>query len=920
MLEPIYFQAAEGRYKDFHDFSSAIAINQAIQQRNTQWAAEQTIFMTTVRPLLAFFEGFVYAITPILAFLILLGKTGMTLAVKYAQVIIWIQLWLPVLSIINLFIHSAAAGELNSNTSIGAIDSMYALNETSQILQTWVSTGGMLAAATPVISLFIVTGSTYALTGLANRLNGADHFNEKQVTPDASQVGALLNVGAANSFDINKGVSAAGSDQFVGNAKIAQAASANKESAKARQEQAQTSFDSTLSNTFSKNASMSDTTKQLHNMGRIFEAADSTAWNKTVGQAKEFCETAGIDQKHAETVASALTLQATGALSASATAGILSGLKKDSGGTEVVEHVGASIPPLSSIDGKSPVKKEVSGEVNGAVIGKTDNTDLDQKSKDYSNNTAFKKGINISEQDASTFKNALSENFSQGKEHVETLGFSEADAQQLSQSAKAVETATDSYKDAETWATTTQASKDINLGTAAYQVSKNQNASAIVNDEYNKLVQKNPEIAQDVLDDKHLYESQRFNYSEDQADMLAKMNAVMANASAENPNGYHNIMNAISMATGGASYTKPSEVNAASNQHLAKNAPDPDEVRKQVTSGVDPNLEKPEGFSESVEGAVLEPLSSESLPTAPNTAITGEHDANVTKNKDQAKQDDVNTSAGKVRDLENRIINDTPTISVGAGIWGAVDNLGGLNNRSNDETAASVQGMGAGMAAAGDYLSTSINDLKNMTPEERQEHLNDLQAATQEDGMFKTFGKATLGLAAGIFYEPFSDDANLATEGMSLHEKGEFYSGALAGSASQGGEAYQAFIEQHGQDVARVATQLAMDNYNLTPEQAAVYETQFSSNLADAAGVSFMDIGEEAKAIEALRLSYAERDQDGNVLYDDDGKPLLSEHNEQLTEAIVDQLQHAAYGGDHAGSYLTDISEYNLARQSVVDN
>ncbi|ENI5780677.1 conjugal transfer protein TraG N-terminal domain-containing protein, partial [Salmonella enterica] len=163
VLEPLYYEAAAGRYQDLQDYGSALMVNQAIQQRNTQWAAEQSMFMTVVRPMLTFFEGFIYAITPIIAFIIVMGSFGLQLAGKYVQTILWIQLWMPVLSIINLFVHTAASNEMSS-LSAGGLNSMYALSSTGDVLQHWIATGGMLAAATPVISLFIVTGSTYAFT------------------------------------------------------------------------------------------------------------------------------------------------------------------------------------------------------------------------------------------------------------------------------------------------------------------------------------------------------------------------------------------------------------------------------------------------------------------------------------------------------------------------------------------------------------------------------------------------------------------------------------------------------------------------------------------------------------------------------------------------------------------------------------
>lgn len=186
-LEPIYIRAAQGYYKDFQDINGALMINQAISQRNTQWAAEQSLFMTVVRPMMTFFEGFIYAITPLMGFLFVLGTFGQRLAIRYFQTVLWIQLWMPVLSICNLYIVLAANGQIST---IGDLTSFYAIDEASKRLENWLATGGMLAASTPIISLFLVTGSTYAFTTLASRLGGGDHINEKIASNDAVQPGA----------------------------------------------------------------------------------------------------------------------------------------------------------------------------------------------------------------------------------------------------------------------------------------------------------------------------------------------------------------------------------------------------------------------------------------------------------------------------------------------------------------------------------------------------------------------------------------------------------------------------------------------------------------------------------------------------------------------------------------------------------
>lgn len=198
-IKPIYEKAVSGYYRNLGDKTSAIMFNQAVQQRNTQWAAEASMFMTVVRPFLSFFEGFMYLITPVLAFLLVLGGIGISLGVKYILLILWIQLWMPVLSICNLYIIMSARGELAAQT----FTSFYSVDKLGQSLVHWMATGGMLASATPLISLFLITGSTFAFTSLTQRMAGGDHINEKIPTPDIMRQGEFYAHGTAgngNSF------------------------------------------------------------------------------------------------------------------------------------------------------------------------------------------------------------------------------------------------------------------------------------------------------------------------------------------------------------------------------------------------------------------------------------------------------------------------------------------------------------------------------------------------------------------------------------------------------------------------------------------------------------------------------------------------------------------------------------------------
>ncbi|MBX2807166.1 MAG: conjugal transfer protein TraG N-terminal domain-containing protein [Cellvibrionaceae bacterium] len=195
VLEPILMDAAAGKYNSIQDNAAAIMINQAIQQRNTQWAAEQTLFMSIVRPMLAFFEAFTYAVTPVMAFVVALGAKGVQLAGKYFILVIWIQLWMPILSIVNLYIHTVTSRSLQEYNQMTTHnwDSFYALNSGIDTIQHWIATGGLLASSTPAIALTLIYGSSVTATHLAGRVNSSSsNINQKYKTPDLTNNPAAL--------------------------------------------------------------------------------------------------------------------------------------------------------------------------------------------------------------------------------------------------------------------------------------------------------------------------------------------------------------------------------------------------------------------------------------------------------------------------------------------------------------------------------------------------------------------------------------------------------------------------------------------------------------------------------------------------------------------------------------------------------
>ncbi len=204
VVQPVYEQGIIKHYQSYQDYSMANEVNSAIRQRNIQWASEQTMFVSVCRAMMSFFEGFVYAITPIIGFMLMIGAFGLGLIGKYFMVLAWIQLWIPCMSICNLYTITGLRSELTTAPIAGA-SSFYAMSDTYTRVSSWVATGGMLFAATPMLALFVISGSMYAFTTLASRLQGQDHFNEKNIAPDVQQVGAISSTAPMNMNDPTSG-------------------------------------------------------------------------------------------------------------------------------------------------------------------------------------------------------------------------------------------------------------------------------------------------------------------------------------------------------------------------------------------------------------------------------------------------------------------------------------------------------------------------------------------------------------------------------------------------------------------------------------------------------------------------------------------------------------------------------------------
>lgn len=273
---PMFEKGVVGRHEDAMHWNKAAMVEQAIQQRNTQWAAEETLFNRIVRPMMAFIEGLSYALAPIMAFVIMLGALGVRMNVGYFSMLLWIQLWMPILAVVNLFIQMAASSKLAALTGANfSLPSMYGIYKMDQELQNWLAVGGMLAASTPAITLMLIYRGAVTATHFLGRMDGGDHVNERIATPDVIGPAPVLNIQPMHQQAPLSGVTLHGAERVLPTFSAGADLSAAASSASAALEQATSNFMSNLQASASRSYSFNTDASDLNSLATKIASSHS---------------------------------------------------------------------------------------------------------------------------------------------------------------------------------------------------------------------------------------------------------------------------------------------------------------------------------------------------------------------------------------------------------------------------------------------------------------------------------------------------------------------------------------------------------------------------------------------------------------------------------------------------------------------
>jgi len=189
-------------------------MTETMEQWKTDSAGEASVFtktvFTTVNVLLFLF----IALSPIVVMVgVAMGMEGFGLYAKYALFGAWTQSWLPIAAGVNAYIMIDFTKKIKDFlATIGGVDGAYAITcQTVQPFYEQISTAlasaSTMLASSGTIALAIMTGSTFALAGIAAKASGGSGYvDEKRWTGssiDTTNATAPVAAAQRNGFNIH---------------------------------------------------------------------------------------------------------------------------------------------------------------------------------------------------------------------------------------------------------------------------------------------------------------------------------------------------------------------------------------------------------------------------------------------------------------------------------------------------------------------------------------------------------------------------------------------------------------------------------------------------------------------------------------------------------------------------------------------
>lgn len=191
----------EGFQRTAHALDSdtlMVALNteNARRAQTAGWYTTAVLFRDMMGYFFAILQGFIVAITPLVAIMAFMPGMGLKMIGGYAKVLVWLIMWWPALAIVNFIMNSyyksklGGAGMLCIDAVAGCSSSIGLMSDATQNMMI---AAGLMATFVPAIMWGIISQGSFALTSVLDRASGAGY---------ATQAGGNIAHGSARFGDI----------------------------------------------------------------------------------------------------------------------------------------------------------------------------------------------------------------------------------------------------------------------------------------------------------------------------------------------------------------------------------------------------------------------------------------------------------------------------------------------------------------------------------------------------------------------------------------------------------------------------------------------------------------------------------------------------------------------------------------------
>jgi len=301
LVMPIFNDSRVKALEHWHEKRAAMALRESLNQQEIQWAGKGDSFKNYMRPMISFFEGLLYAMTPFMAFALMLGRPGLSVLGKYLILPLAVGLWMPLLTIVNAFTIWYAGAQMEAILSgydaTGEGFAMLQVLDMDQAITKALGVGGLLAASVPPLALFIVSGSTFVLNSVMGQATSAEKFRSEDVLPRASQPAPVLNTSPMYTGDhVTQGVARTGVRETGPQISAQQAAEAAVESSRVAAETQSTQLQQNLQAGFTQLSSTAEGRQTLASLGEQMQSSLGLSTNAAYQQAARKLNSLGISQ------------------------------------------------------------------------------------------------------------------------------------------------------------------------------------------------------------------------------------------------------------------------------------------------------------------------------------------------------------------------------------------------------------------------------------------------------------------------------------------------------------------------------------------------------------------------------------------------------------------------------------------------